>query len=498
MARAKAAREQTTEQRLLAIIKSARNIMRTDPGLNGDLDRVPQMAWLLFLKAFDDLESDREAVESGYSRLLPEDLRWREWAGKDTLTGDQLLKFVNGELLPGLRTLPGRGGKRTLADVLHDVYQGVENRMRSGYQMRELLNVLNGIHFESADDIHTMARIYETLLREVRDAAGDSGEFYTPRPLIRFVVQRIAPKPDEIVLDPACGTGGFLVETLDHLRPALEGMGTEALGQAHENVRGMEKKPQAYMLGTMNLVLHEVDVPNVVLANALMLLNQDRSRASQVDVVMTNPPFGGAEEKSVRDMVAQKYRTSETAWLFLITIIEKLRDGGRCGIIVPNGVLFEDNGAGRAIKEHLFTKCDLHTVVRLPDGVFAPYTDIPSNILFFDKGRPTKDVWFYQIPPPEGRKKYSKTRPMPDDAFAACTDWWGGADRDGREPNDHAWKVPGAEIAANGYNLDLRNPNAPDDLSHRPPEDLVKELITTEEQILDILRDLQGTLEEGR
>lgn len=498
MARAKAAREQTTEQRLLAIIKTARNIMRTDPGLNGDLDRVPQMAWLLFLKAFNDLEANREAMKPGYKWLLPKELQWKKWARDRTLTGDELLRFVNDDLLHGLRNLPGRGGERTLADVLHDVYQGVENRMRSGYQMRELLNVLDGIHFDSSDDIHTMARIYETLLREVRDAAGDSGEFYTPRPLIRFIVQRIDPKPDEIILDPAAGTGGFLVETLGHLDKALEDREIEALHAAHANVRGIEKKSQAYTLGMMNLVLHDVDVPNFVLANALTQLNGDHSRAAQVDVVMTNPPFGGAEEQKVRNVVAQKYRTSETAWLFLITIIEKLKPRGRCGIIVPNGVLFEDGGAGHAIKKHLFETCDLHTVVRLPDGVFAPYTDIPSNILFFDKGRPTKDVWFYQIPPPEGRKKYSKTRPMPDEAFAECVDWWGGPGREGRKPNEHAWNVPAAEIVAGDFNIDLRNPNAPDDLAHRPPEDLVKELISTEEQILDILRELQGTLEERR
>ncbi len=499
VARQKAKTPPTTQQRLAAMIKRARDIMRTDPGLNGDLDRIPQLAWLLFLKAFDDLEEQRAIEYEGdgdYDPILPEKCRWKAWADDPRLTGDKLIEFVNETLLPTLRELPARSEERGLPDVLRDVFSGVENKMRSGYQLRELLNTLAQVHFTSADDIHTMAYLYESILREVRDAAGDSGEFYTPRPVIRFIVQQIDPKVGETVLDPACGTGGFLVETLEHVRPTAKSVHDR--NRLELAVRGIEKKSQPYLLAVMNLLLHEVEMPGVTLGNALSLLQGDKSPSSQVDVVMTNPPFGGEESKEVISAFPEKYRTKETAWLFLTAVLDKLKPGGRCGMVVPNGVLFADDGTPRRIKERLLTECDLHTIVRLPDGVFAPYTDIPTNLLFFEKGRPTSEVWFYEIPPPEGRKKYTKMRPIAFEAFADCIAWWGGPKREGRVGNDRAWKVPAAEIAERGYNLDLRNPNVPDDLAHRSPEELIKELIATEEEILSLLHDLQNGLEAGQ
>ena len=293
--------------------------------------------------------------------------------------------------------------------------------MLSGYLLRDVVNKVNEINFASSDDIHTMAHLYESMLREMRDAAGDSGEFYTPRPVIRFIVQQVDPQLGEIVLDPACGTGGFLVEALEHLAPKVKT--TQQRRALHNNLRGIEKKPLPYLLGMMNLVLHGVGQPNIVRGNALARPITQISKRDRVDVILTNPPFGGEEEKSIQANFPADKQTAETAWLFLQLVIRQLKDGGRCGIVVPNGVLFGD-GVGARIKQQLLTECNLHTVVRLPDGVFEPYTAIPSNLLFFEKTGRTKEVWFYEIPPPEGRKKYSKTKPMRFEEFADCQAWW--------------------------------------------------------------------------
>lgn len=483
---------QTTQQRLAAVIKTCRNIMRTDPGLNGDLDRIPQLALLLFLKALDDLEETRAVVQPAYRPLLPQRLRWRAWAHNEKLTGPELLRFVDDELLPHLRELRSRDGQRGLADEVRAVFSGLDNRMRSGTQLRLLIDQLNEISFASSDDIHTMAFLYESMLREVRDAAGDSGEFYTPRPLIRFMVAQVAPQLGEGVLDPAAGTAGFLVETLTRLEPQATSARKRA--KLHADVRGVEKKSLPYLLGTMNMLLHGVDLPQITLDNALVSL-RDKSTATRVDVIVTNPPFGGAESRDVIESFPKGQQTSETAWLFLVTVLDKLKPGGRCGIVVPNGVLFDTGSAPAAIKKRLLTECDLHTVVRLPEGVFAPYTPIPSNLLFFDKTGPTKRTWYYEITAPEGRKRYTKTRPMLFEEFAYCQAWWG-ENRDSRTENEHAWAVDAATLTESGYNLDLRNPNAPGDLTHRPPAELIAELIDNEKQILALLDDLAAVVGE--
>lgn len=391
--------EQTTQQRLAAVIKQARNIMRTDAGLNGDLERIPQLAMLLFLKAFDDLEEQRAVLANAYRPVLPERLRWRAWARNERLTGPELLAFVDDQLLPALRELRGTSGKRELADELKAVFDGLDNRMRSGTQLRLLVNELNKISFTSSDDIHTMAFLYESMLREVRDAAGDSGEFYTPRPLIRFMAEQVAPQLGETVLDPAAGTGGFLVETITQLAPQATSSAKQAA--LHSNVRGVEKKSLPYLLGVMNLMLHGVDLPQIESANALTLL-RDGSPKTRVDVILTNPPFGGAEEREVIASFPKGQQSSETVWLFLVTVLDKLKRHGRCGIVVPNSVLFDTTAIAAAIKKRLLADCNLHTVVRLPEGVFAPYTPIPSNLLFFDKGAPTSETWFYELTPPKG------------------------------------------------------------------------------------------------
>jgi len=489
MARAKKAAPATTPQaKLASVIKTARDAMRKDAGLNGDLDRIPQLAWLLFLRAFDGLEENREITDARYRDAIEAPYRWRDWAADPNgMTGEALIEFVNTDLLPYLRELKGTGSHDP-RDVLSSVFRETYNRMLSGYLLRDVVNKINEVNFASSDDIHTMAHLYESMLKDMRDAAGDSGEFYTPRPVIRFMVQQVAPRLGDVVLDPACGTGGFLVEALAELEPTVET--TQQRRTLHENLRGIEKKPLPYLLGMMNLVLHGVGQPNVTRGNALTRPITQISRSERVDVVLTNPPFGGEEEKkkSIQASFPADKQTAETAWLFLQLVIRRLKDGGRCGIVVPNGILFGD-GVGARIKQQLLTECNLHTVVRLPDGAFEPYTAIPSNLLFFDKTGRTKEVWFYEIPPPEGRKKYSKTKPMRFEEFAGCQDWW----KD-RAENERAWRVAIADIEANGWNLDLRNPHGPEDLSHRPPGELLDELIKVEREILRALRELQTAI----
>src|SRR5713101_4617165 len=332
---AKKAETPTSPQaKLASVIKSARDFMRKDAGLNGDLDRIPQLAWLLFLKAFDGLEQNREVTESNYRPAIESPYRWHEWAADaDGQTGDKLTRFVNNELFPYLRGLVGFGGHDP-RDVLAAVFKETNNRMLSGYLLRDVVNKVNEINFASSDDIHTMAHLYESMLREMRDAAGDSGEFYTPRPLIRFMVQQVDPKLGDVVLDPACGTGGFLVETLEHIAPQVQT--TQQRRALHNSLRGIEKKPLPFLLGMMNLVLHGVGQPNITRANALATPITQIGRAQRVDVVLTNPPFGGAEEASIQANFPAGKRTAETAWLFLQLVIRQLKDGGRCGMVVPH------------------------------------------------------------------------------------------------------------------------------------------------------------------
>ncbi len=473
----------TSRARLASVIKSARDVMRKDAGLSSELDRIPQLAWLLFLKAFDGVEETRTVTEDGYRAAIGEGYRWRDWAADPNgRTGEALTTFVNAKLIPHLRGLSGQGA-RDARDVLASVFKETNNRMLSGYLLRDVVNEVEKISFTSSDDIYTMAHLYESMLKDMRDAAGSAGEFYTPRPVVRFMVQQVAPQLGEIVLDPACGTGGFLVEALEELGAKVRTV--EERRALHRNVRGVEKKPLPYLLGTMNLLLHGVDEPAIVRDNALSRPLTEIGRRDRVDVIVTNPPFGGEEEASIQTNFPSDKQSAETAWLFMQLVIRQLRDGGRCAMVVPNGTLFGD-GIGARIKTQLLTDCDLHTVVRLPDGVFQPYTAIPANLLFFTKGGPTKEVWFYEVPPPEGRKNYTKTKPMRFEEFADCQAWW-----DDREENAHAWRVPIADIEDGGYNLDLRNPATPDDLAHRPPAELLAELIQTEREILILLEGLQ-------
>ena len=488
---AAASNEAMNRARLGAIIKSARDIMRKDAGLN-DLDRLPLLSWLLFLRAFDAMEAEREIIEgSAFRPAIEHAYQWGIWAANEDFTGNALINFVNGELLPYLGGLKSDtpGDPR---NVLGQVFESIHNRMASGYLFRDLVNQIRKIDFTSSDDIHTIAYLYESLLKEMRDAAGDSGEFYTPRPVIRFMVEQSFLEHGESILDPACGTGGFLVEALDELTRGQDiGIVQERL--LWRNLRGIEKKSLPYLLCMMNLILHGVAEPQIVHDNALVRMLNEVGPSSKVNVVLTNPPFGGEEENSVAARFDKGYQARETAILFVKAVIDKLKPNGRCSIVLPNRFLFDDRS--RKVREDLLVKCNLHTIVRLPQGVFAPYTQIPVNLLFFERSVPTKEVWYYQIDPPEGRKGYAKTRPIRCEEFAECAAWWGGKDRADRAENHHAWRVPAADIAAENYNLDLTHPASADDLAHRPPSELLADLIATEQEILSLLTSLQHDLQ---
>ena len=493
----------TTAQQLSGLVKSARDIMRKDRGLSGDVDRLPLLTWIMFLKFLDDLDRihEEEAILSGeqFRRTLEPPYRWRDWAAPaNGLTGDDLIAFINqdeavrpdGErgfgLFAYLRGLTGSDRR----DVIASVFRGTYNRMVSGYLLREVVNKVGGIHFDSSEEIHTLGALYESMLKEMRDAAGDAGEFYTPRAVVRFMVTVVDPRLGETVLDPACGTGGFLVESYRHLESQCQTVEDRQTLQ-NGTLFGGEVKPLPYLLSQMNLLLHGLESPQIDPENSLRVALDDIGDRDRMDVILANPPFGGEEERGIQSNFPNDKRTSETALLFLQLIMRKLRKGhapGRAAVVVPNGTLFGD-GVCALIKAQLLTEFNLHTVVRLPNGVFAPYTNIPSNLLFFDRSKPTEYVWYYEQPLPAGKKNYTKTAPMQYEEFADCLTWWGQ-----REENERAWRVPASEIKATGYNLDRKNPNAPADLAHLPPEELVASIAAKENRIMEILAEIKAAL----
>jgi type I restriction enzyme M protein len=430
-------------------------------------------------------------MEAGYRPALRDTYRWHSWVTDSDLTGDALLTFVNSNLIPAIRNLTGTGKAGDTRDTLAKVFSDVTNRMLSGHLLRALVDQLDKISFSASDDLHAMAIFYESMLREMRDAAGDSGEFYTPRPLITFIVEQIDPQPGEAIMDPAAGTGGFLAEAFAH---ATKDASVAQRRKSETGLRGVEKKPMPFLLCEMNMLLHGIDRPNIVQDNSLNYPLAD-VRRDGVDVVVTNPPFGGEEEALVTRNFPTQFRTAETAWLFLQSVMARIERSprGRCGIVVPNSVLF-DTGVGGRIKEDLMKRFNLHTVVRLPNGVFAPYTIIPSNVLFFEKGK-QGPVWFYEITAPAGRKNYTKTKPMRYEEFGECQAWWGGRTRAGRVENEHAWQVSYADVQAGGYNLDLHNPHKEASLEERSPKELVAKLIATERELLGLYEQLQREIE---
>ena len=510
-----APREHTTAQRLDGIIKSARRIMRKDKGLNGDLDRLPMLTWIMFLKFLDDMERVEETnaalAGADYLPVIDPPYRWRDWAAPaDGVTGPDLLAFLTSEeterpdgsrgpgLFAWLRGLRGGDGRRERRDVIATVFQGFSNRMESGYLLRDVVNLIDGIRFHVSEEVHTLGRLYETLLREMRDAAGDAGEFYTPRPVVRFMVEAIDPRLGETVLDPVCGTGGFLTEAFAHLMRQAK---TEADGATvqERSIFGGEAKTLPYLLAQLNLLLHGVHAPRIDPGNALRHRLTEIGEDRRVDVILTNPPFGGEEEAGILNNFPDDRRTAETTLLFLQVIMRRLKRGGRgrAAVVVPNGTLFGDGIAAR-IKADLLERFNLHAIVRLPEGVFAPYTDIPVNLVFFDTSGPTRSIWYYEQPKPKGRRKYSKTAPLAYEELAPCLAWW-----KKREANERAWQVDATGLIRRdetgrviGCNLDVKNPHAEEAEDHRTPGEIVDAIIAREQRALEIMDEIKAVLAE--
>jgi type I restriction enzyme M protein len=455
---------------LTTVIKSIQDVMRQDSGVDGDAQRISQLTWLLFLKVFDAQEEELELTRDSYRSPLPEPLRWRSWAADpEGVTGDSLLDFVNGQLFPKLKGLPGDPERNPRGYVVRGVFEDAYNYMKSGQLLRQVINKLNAVDFNRQAERHQFNDIYEKILRDLQ-SAGNAGEFYTPRAVTQFIVDMVNPRLGEVVLDPACGTGGFLICSLEHLRKQVKNEQDEVVLQ--KSVRGVEKKQLPHMLCVTNMMLHGVEVPSLVAHdNTLTRPLRDYTAADRVDVIVTNPPFGGVEEPGTENNFPADVRTKETADLFLVLIKHLLKPGGRGALVLPDGTLFGE-GVKSRIKEQLLAECNLHTIVRLPGGVFSPYTGIKTNMLFFTKGQPTKEIWYYEHQYPTGMKTYNKTKPIRIEEFDAEKAWWG-IEADGfrsRVEGEFAWKVSIETIKLASFNLDQKNPHAPDLVSHDPDE----------------------------
>jgi type I restriction enzyme M protein len=454
-------------------IKAIQDIMRKDAGVDGDAQRIGQLAWMLFLKIYSDLELETELEDSKYKSPTPKKFRWESWAdeeslGKDALTGDALISFINNDLFPKLKELdltPFSGQARERGALLISVFDDAYNYMKNGTLLRQVINKINqDIDYNSVETRHLFGDIYEQILKDLQNA-GNAGEYYTPRAVTQFAIDMVDPQLGEIVLDPACGTGGFLTGAFEHMKKQVKK--PNELKTLKNSIRGVEKKPLPHVLCATNMMVHGIEVPsNILNDNTLARPLRDYGKKDQVDVIVTNPPFGGVEEDGIENNFPAEFRTRETADLFLVLVMELLKDGGRAAIVLPDGTLFGE-GIKTRIKKKMLEECNLHTIVRLPKSVFAPYTSIATNVLFLTKGEPTKDIWYYEHQLPEGVKAYNKTKPMRLSEFDEEKKWW-----NKRKDTEKAWKVSAKDIAANNYNLDVKNPNAPVEI-HEDPEALL-------------------------
>jgi len=477
------------------IVKSIQDIMRQDTGVDGDAQRISQLCWMFFLKIIDDQDQELEAFRDDYRSPLPAQFQWRNWAADpEGITGEALMNFVNGELFPALKSLTVTAQKGDRRRVVKDVFEDAYNYMKSGQLMRQVINRINGIDFNNLSERQHFGDIYEQVLNDLQ-SAGNAGEYYTPRAVTAFMVDRIDPRPSELLLDPACGTGGFLTCSLRHMRDRYVKR-PEDEQEMQAALRAVEKKPLPHMLCVTNMLLHGIEDPSFVRHdNTLARPYVSYGQSDRVDIVLTNPPFGGREEDGIESNFPQAYRTKETADLFLALIVRMLKNGGRAAVVLPDGTLFGE-GVKTRLKEHLMEECNLHTIVRLPNSVFRPYASIGTNLLFFEKGEPTKDTWFWEHRVPEGQKAYSMTKPIRLEHLQDCMDWWGGPTRKGRTETPPAWKVTAAEVKARGYNLDIKNPHAVAD-DHGAPETLLEDLNAAEAEAGRLRDQLKAILAEA-
>jgi type I restriction enzyme M protein len=476
-------------------VKSIQDIMRQDTGVDGDAQRISQLCWMFFLKIIDDQDQELEITQDGYQSPIPKNYQWRAWASDpEGITGEELLAFVNDDLFPMLKNLVTSIKAGDRRRVVKGVFEDAYNYMKSGQLMRQVINKINEIDFNNLTERQHFGDIYEQILNDLQ-SAGNAGEYYTPRAVTAFMANRIDPHPGEILFDPACGTGGFLTCALSHMRERYVKR-PEHEGAMQAGLRATEKKQLPHMLCVTNMLLHGIEDPSFVRHdNTLARPYISYTQSDRVDIVLTNPPFGGREEDGIETNFPAHFRTRETADLFLALIIRLLKPGGRAAVVLPDGTLFGE-GVKTRLKEHLMEECNLHTIVRLPNSVFKPYASIGTNLLFFEKGTSTKDIWFWEHRVPEGQKAYSMTKPIRFEHLQGCIDWWGGAKRQGREETPQAWKVTADEVKTRGYNLDIKNPHTPAD-DYGDPEELLASLDVAETQTMNLRNELRAILAEA-
>ncbi len=449
------------------IVKSARKIMRQDTGTGSDELRILQLGWMLFLKIFSDKDKELELLVDDYTSPIPPELHWDEWAGDDEgMTGDELLHFVDRKLFPTLSNIDlSTGNKRAV--LVHEVFDNNYNYMKSGIHLRQVINKLNEIDFNNSKDKHVFGQIYETFLGELQ-SAGTLGEFYTPRAITDLMTELTDPQHGETVLDPACGTGGFMTAAIEHLKGTASNVSDrDAIGK---NVKGWEYKPLPYMLANTNLILHDITTPSIRYGDSLERPLTEYTKKDKVDVILANPPFGGVVSNNNENNFPQTYRTKESADLFLILMIHLLKQGGRAAIVLPDGSLTGD-GVKERVRQKLLEDCNLHTIVRLPDSVFKPYASGATNILFFTKGKGTNNIWYWEHRLPENYKAYSKTKPIQLSEFYGFKQWW-----NNRTESDQSWQVDISAVKKNGWNLDIKNPHRAEELKERTSSELLDEL----------------------
>lgn len=469
-----------------SILKSIQTIMWQDTGLNGDAQRIEQLGWMLFLKIFSDKDKELELLDDNYTSPIPDEFHWVKekgnWAGDDEgMTGDELLEFVDRKLFPALRNIDVSTGNRR-ALIVREVFEGNNNYMKSGINIRKVLNKLNEIDFNIAKDRHAFGELYETILKGLQ-SAGKSGEFYTPRAITSFITEMINPQLGEKILDPACGTGGYLTCAIEHLKEQANSV--EDRKSIAENVMGWEYKPLPYLLATTNLILHDMEVPNIRFGDALDQPLSNFTEKHRVNAILANPPFGGIVANNNENNFPQNYRTKESADLFLILMIHLLKQGGRAGIVLPDGSLTGD-GVKQRVRQKLLEECNLHTIIRLPNSVFQPYATVATNLLFFTKGTPTKEVWYYEHRLPEGQKAYNKTKPIQAKEFNPIKTWW-----NDRKESEVAWKVDIQTIIDRNYDLDIKNPTKQEEVHEYTSVELMELLHTSFEKSNALLNQLK-------
>ena len=464
---------------LSSFVKRIRDIMRNDAGINGDAQRIEQIAWMLFLKVYDAKEQDWEINDDDYESIIPEECRWINWAHDDrsgsAMTGDTLLNFVNNTLFPTLKNLEVDPETPIKKSIVKTTFEDANQYMKDGVLLRQVINIIDELDLGDYEESHAFGEIYESILRELQ-SAGSSGEFYTPRAVTDFMAKMIRPKIGETCADFACGTGGFLTSWLKELSPQI-GDSEEKLAQYNNSIYGIEKKQFPYMLCITNMLLHDIDVPQVYHDNSLIRDVLDYTEDDQFSVILMNPPYGGSEKTEVKNHFPADLASSETADLFMSVIMYRLRENGRAAVILPDGFLFGTDNAKVAIKKKLLSEFNLHTVIRMPHSVFAPYTSITTNILFFERTGPTKETWFYRLDMPEGYKNFSKTKPMKLEHFAPAEEWWSNREEITIDGFDKAKKYSVDEIMARTYNIDLCGyPHEEEEIL--PPKELIQPTLT--------------------